>query len=514
MASCPNLRVYSSRVELSTDTWNRQTLTVGSRPRPAGRASLTVRCSGSKRPASYKWFVPLQRLAHKKPKPVVFLPRTESLLNERFRTPSPLEYDYSRSTQENYTQDGPSWTGPFRELRDTLDHSYHGFYTESRQRLQDDLIRDVVSGGSTKKHPWIVFTAGAMGAGKGYVVRWMSRNGYFPLPDLVQIDPDNFKAAFPEWPGYVTACRKSAGINTRRESGYLVEVAQHVAMDEQKNVWVDGSLRDGDWYSKVFDTLRRTRPEYRIAILYVYAEKDVVLKRAADRAELTGREVPESELLDSIKRVPQSVEQLSHKADFTAHISNNPWHPEPKLERCESFGRPLKSFLGKTQQVCWNQISDRFATAKSLVARNKSKDVQLKLQTRLQSDIASHKVVLYSKTYCSFSAKVKSVLTELGYPGFYCVELDELPEDEGLALQLELSRLTDADGVPQVFVGGRYIGCCDSVLKMQAAGMLLPLLMGDEELSGELPSEGEGTSYVRPLVVERTPSMEPTTESS
>ena len=41
--------------------------------------------------------------------------------------------------------------------------------------------------------PWIVFTCGPMGAGKGYVLSWMSRHGYFPLEDCVHIDPDHFK---------------------------------------------------------------------------------------------------------------------------------------------------------------------------------------------------------------------------------------------------------------------------------------------------------------------------------
>jgi len=36
---------------------------------------------------------------------------------------------------------------------------------------------------------------------------------------------------------------------TRRESGYLVEIAQAAAMAQRKHVWVDGSLRDGVWYA-------------------------------------------------------------------------------------------------------------------------------------------------------------------------------------------------------------------------------------------------------------------------
>eukprot|EP00976_Prorocentrum_cordatum_P083877 1185418-Prorocentrum_minimum.AAC.5 len=305
----------STRFNSQSTRVNSETL---ARPRPP-RSSVTIKCENSNSRKPPPWLAPLKNITaklpkttpppswpldrKKKPKTIEWLPRPESLLEERFRTPSFWEYDYGKSTQENYTQDTPSWIGHFKELRATLDHSYHGYYTEGRQQIQDDLIRDVVSGGSAKKHPWIVFTAGAMGAGKGHVVKWMSRNGHFPLPDLVQIDPDQFKAAFPEWQGYVEASRQTAGVKTRLESGYLVEIAQHVAMNEQKNVWVDGSLRDSEWYASVFNTLRSKWPEYRIAILYVYADKDVVLRRAAERAELTGREVPESELLDSMERV-------------------------------------------------------------------------------------------------------------------------------------------------------------------------------------------------------------------
>jgi hypothetical protein len=44
-----------------------------------------------------------------------------------------------------------------------------------------------------------------MGAGKSHVIQWMSANGCFPLPDIVQIDPDLFKIGFPEWDAYVKA---------------------------------------------------------------------------------------------------------------------------------------------------------------------------------------------------------------------------------------------------------------------------------------------------------------------
>ena len=76
-------------------------------------------------------------------------------------------------------------------------------------------------------------------------------------------------------------------------------------MRMNKNVWVDGSLRDFEWYSRVFDQIRQHHPNYSIAIIYVYASKETVFARARRRGEETGRFVEESEILDSLERAPQ-----------------------------------------------------------------------------------------------------------------------------------------------------------------------------------------------------------------
>jgi hypothetical protein len=65
-----------------------------------------------------------------------------------------------------------------------------------------------------------------------------------------------------QWTGYLAAAaaRESsnpdsneiaAGTACHVESGYLQEIAMEAAMSERQHVWVDGSLSDGDWYSKV-----------------------------------------------------------------------------------------------------------------------------------------------------------------------------------------------------------------------------------------------------------------------
>jgi dephospho-CoA kinase len=69
-----------------------------------------------------------------------------------------------------------------------------------------------------------------------------------------------------------------------------------------KNVWVDGSLRDAEWYDRVFKQIRRQHPHYSIAIIYVYASAETVFARARKRGEETGRFVAEEEILDSMRR--------------------------------------------------------------------------------------------------------------------------------------------------------------------------------------------------------------------
>lgn len=162
----------------------------------------------------------------------------------------PPDYDYTKSTMEVHaTFDNTdskavdsNCHGEFASIRKDRDIKYHGTYSKERQTYQDVLIRNVVRSASIKSAPWIVFTAGAMGAGKGYTVDWMFNQGIFPINDFISIDPDHFKHELPEWTGYVKSNSMEAGGKCHRESGYLVEIAQDYALSTGKNVWVDGKI--------------------------------------------------------------------------------------------------------------------------------------------------------------------------------------------------------------------------------------------------------------------------------
>ena len=83
------------------------------------------------------------------------------------------------SSEENNRSDDLKFYGKYSHIRKTLDYNYHSNYTFERQKLQDAVIDDMLDDaiiwdvdgkiGSVPTEPWIVFTAGAMGAGEYFV---------------------------------------------------------------------------------------------------------------------------------------------------------------------------------------------------------------------------------------------------------------------------------------------------------------------------------------------------------
>mmetsp|Transcript_9440 Transcript_9440/g.28512 ORF Transcript_9440/g.28512 Transcript_9440/m.28512 type:complete len:487 (+) Transcript_9440:163-1623(+) len=373
----------------------------------------------------------------------------------------PADYDYSKSTKENYAAEGGEpYVGQFADIRANLDQDYHGRYIASRQVFQDMLIQSVVRRGMQPEHPWIIFTAGPMGAGKSHTLEWMSERGFFPLKDVVQLDPDKFKCALPEWEGYVKADLTTAGLHTQKESGLLVEIGQAVAMRAMKNIWIDGSFRDGSWYEYVFDQIRENHPEYRIAIIYVHARREIVLERARRRAEETGRYVPEQDIEDSLMRVPEAVARLAPKADFMANIDNSERVPRLTGWSTESGGCHFN--------VCgsFEEISKRLKT----VPKERSCADWRKFLTKM---IFRKKVLLFTKSYCCQSNKLKALLHEANFD-YTQVQLDEGCFG-GPVMQNLLAELTGCKTTPLLFIHGKFVGAYDEALKLHRTGKLKAL---------------------------------------
>jgi len=261
------------------------------------------------------------------------------------------QFSINKSTEDIHFSNELLFYGPYAHIRQTLDYSYHSNYTRERQLLQDAIMADFMTTpkivdvdgkvGNTPTEPFIVFTAGAMGAGKGYVLHYIGQHEYFPLESFVIVDPDEIRSHFPEYNIYKSKNPFKAGELTRKEAGYIVEILTYAAMQAGKNVLVDGSLRDWEWYKEYFARLREEYLSIKICILHVDAPREAILRRARHRGVVTGRKVPLETLEMAIKQVPLSVTQLKDQVDSYYRLLNCPSEKDvrlmPKGSTWESF---------------------------------------------------------------------------------------------------------------------------------------------------------------------------------
>ncbi|ONK66225.1 uncharacterized protein A4U43_C06F5520 [Asparagus officinalis] len=87
--------------------------------------------------------------------------------------------------------------------------------------------------------------------------------------------------------------------------------------------------------------------------------------------------------------------------------------------------------------------------------------------------VSSNAVVVFSKSYCAYSNQVKQLLAHLK-ASFKTIELDH--ESDGSEIQSALAEWTGQRTVPNVFIGGKHMGGCDSVAARYYQGKLVPLL--------------------------------------
>lgn len=121
------------------------------------------------------------------------------------------------------------------------------------------------------------------GAGKSYTMKKLVDSGRFPLLGFVTTDPDKIRQYLPEFHLYVDSDPEAAGELTHKEAGYIAEILTLAGLQSGKNVMVDGSLRDSDWYKTYFQRLRQEFTLLRIAIIHVTAPRDAIFRRAAVR---------------------------------------------------------------------------------------------------------------------------------------------------------------------------------------------------------------------------------------
>ena len=94
---------------------------------------------------------------------------------------------------------------------------------------------------------------------------------------------------------------------------------------------------------------------------------------------------------------------------------------------------------------------------------------------RIQGEIDANPVMLYMKgtpmfPQCGFSARVVQILSHLQVPFQSANVLEDMELREGI------KQFSEWPTVPQLYVGGEFVGGCDIVMEMFQSGELETLL--------------------------------------
>ncbi len=105
------------------------------------------------------------------------------------------------------------------------------------------------------------------------------------------------------------------------------------------------------------------------------------------------------------------------------------------------------------------------------------------IMDEIRKEIAAHTVLVYMKgtptfPMCGFSAATVEVLRHTGYPFAHVNVLEDQEKREAIKL------FSAWPTIPQVYIGGKFVGGCDIVRELHASGELQALVKaayGDEQ---------------------------------
>ena len=102
-------------------------------------------------------------------------------------------------------------------------------------------------------------------------------------------------------------------------------------------------------------------------------------------------------------------------------------------------------------------------------------DVPASLDAEIRQEIAKTPVVVYSKDYCPYCTRAKTLLDKIGVT-CKVVEINQMEGDTGLQIQATLYKMTSQKTVPNIFVGGNSIGGNSELQALYQAGKLANML--------------------------------------
>ncbi|XP_036101312.1 thioredoxin reductase 3 isoform X2 [Molossus molossus] len=123
-----------------------------------------------------------------------------------------------------------------------------------------------------------------------------------------------------------------------------------------------------------------------------------------------------------------------------------------------------------------------------------SPEAREELRRRLLGLIEGNRVMIFSKSYCPHSTRVKELFSSLGVE-CNILELDQVGKwnDDGANVQEVLSEITNQRTVPNIFVNKIHMGGCDRTFQAHQSGLLQKLLQEDSTYDYDLIVIGGGS---------------------
>lgn len=134
---------------------------------------------------------------------------------------------------------------------------------------------------------------------------------------------------------------------------------------------------------------------------------------------------------------------------------------------------------GKEAPMAVDRGKEKYPAGKKVEKEEKVESKEdHEVEMELNSILKKGPIIIFSKSYCPFSAKAKRILLEKYtiVPAPYVVELDTHPLGPGL--QAALAKSTGRRTVPNVLVSGRSIGGGDDIEALDAGGGLVEKVKG------------------------------------
>jgi predicted ABC-type ATPase len=210
------------------------------------------------------------------------------------------------TTRAHFDPPEGGWTGGWSDL--DLDKAQPN---EERQKIHDFIISkhfDSVPVVPRDVKPVAVLMMGGPGSGKSTAKRGMDLSGF------VVVDADDIKDDLPEFQTAIAMNARDAAKIVHSESDYIGRTLRKRAVEERKNLMIDGTGRSAEDYEQQIDALRDEG--FFVAAMFCHLDDvNVALERVRERAERTGRYVPEHVVLGAYRDVPANFDRIASLSD-------------------------------------------------------------------------------------------------------------------------------------------------------------------------------------------------------